>query len=777
MDAELARLSVVIDARMDRLEDKLNKAVRASYAASSKMEKAFNKAALGKNLAGQFDQMATSSQAGALSLDLLGEAALPLAGILTAASIAANQAMQAMKWGDTLDAQAAKLRISAERLQELQFAADETDVPIEALETGLAKLNTTLGALKLGKGDAKIKAFAEELGIDRASLKSINDASAFLPILADRIRKVKSTAEQARIAKAFGVEELLPLLRRGSEGLTEMSQRARELGLVLSDETVTALADANREMELAGQQIQANLRGAFAGLAVDIAASTTALAQFVQWARQLVQDHPKIAGALETLNRFALGPAGLIRDRAGALLRGLQARTTAGEIRDAMAGGLPQSAWGADVPADWTADENTGGDSGGGGGGGGSSRTRSAGADVAARQKLIALEEQLAAAEAAGDSRRVAALREQLEIERLIARYRSSGFTDAQAQAKAQEQAAVQRTALELEGERRRWMIELEDELEIARERGDKRRIQALEDQLEVVRLMERYLAAGYDRMEATVRATSQVRAQSEARDAATEWEASVVRPEQNVELDDPLEPKVVRGGRLMTPEEDEAVRRQWADAIGGGLRAAIHGGTPALAEYFAQTMTEALINDLSYELAGLLRNWLGGLGGPAGAGEGGGLLSSLGGMLGGMLGGARGTPGIGFGQPGIGFGQSGFAGKFATGGTIPKGQWGIVGDPARSGEPVRWSPSGIEVMPNSTLRALRSLRAPPAQRAGGSVSMSMSVSLAGANGDSALRAAMQQAAALGAKQAIETVNRSAPLRQVRLEQLGHVGA
>jgi hypothetical protein len=217
----------------------------------------------------------------AAGLDKIGLAGAAATAVLGTLALAANRAIEAMSFGDELQAQADKLVISAEALQELQFAAEETDVPLEALQANLEKLNGTIGAFKTGIGGKKVAGAFEALGISKEDLANIENGVDLLPLLADRLGQVGDTAAQVQIARKLGIEDLLPLLRSGAEGLADMRNRARELGLVLDNQTVKALADADRQMELATRQIQANLRGAFAGLAVDIARVTSALATFL----------------------------------------------------------------------------------------------------------------------------------------------------------------------------------------------------------------------------------------------------------------------------------------------------------------------------------------------------------------------------------------------------------------------------------------------------------------------------------------------------------------
>jgi hypothetical protein len=71
-----------------------------------------------------------------------------------------------------------------------------------------------------------------------------HDASDLLPVLADRIRGAGSAAEQAAIAKRLGIEPLLPLLRQGTDGMEALTQKARDLGIVMSAALVKQGADA-----------------------------------------------------------------------------------------------------------------------------------------------------------------------------------------------------------------------------------------------------------------------------------------------------------------------------------------------------------------------------------------------------------------------------------------------------------------------------------------------------------------------------------------------------
>jgi hypothetical protein len=352
--AEIERLTTVWDARFDKFEEKLNRAVRATHGAAGRIEKRLDQtndrigSRFGNALNRQLDGVAQRAGPAADALQGLGAAGLAAGVAFGGLVIAINKAVEAMSFGDELQASADKLQITAESLQELQFAAEETDVPVEALRSGLEKLNGTIGAFKTGIGGQRVASAFAALGITKESLKDVHNATDLLPILADRLKAVGDTAAQVQIARKLGVEDLLPLLRQGSEGIAEMTARSRELGLVLSNQTIKALADADRQMELATRQIETNLRGAFVGLAIDIARATGALAEFLS---QLRHSQEGWAVFLRTLGRVPSWvingtvdaiPGGrrlrLANEAAG---RAQSGRQLVADIRDALSQPLP----------------------------------------------------------------------------------------------------------------------------------------------------------------------------------------------------------------------------------------------------------------------------------------------------------------------------------------------------------------------------------------------------------------------------------------------------
>ncbi|NWB92335.1 phage tail tape measure protein [Pseudomonas agarici] len=135
--------------------------------------------------------------------------------------------------------------ISRQRFQELSFAAQLSGSSSESLAGALQKMNINVGAAT--KGSKELTEMFSGLGIKLrntdGSLKSTDDQFA---MIVDRLSKIKNPSLQAQAAvKIFGksATDLLPLIREGTGGLSDMAAEARRLGIVLSDDAVGAGED------------------------------------------------------------------------------------------------------------------------------------------------------------------------------------------------------------------------------------------------------------------------------------------------------------------------------------------------------------------------------------------------------------------------------------------------------------------------------------------------------------------------------------------------------
>lgn len=297
-DAELQRLVVRFEADISKLQDKIDKIPGIVNRAA----RGVDNAGLGRSLdrtfspsrVGVMDAMATRLPGMSGGLSALGAAGIA-AGVAMAGTAAAIEAVTAAaKKADALKSSADAIGVTAEKLQELRFAAAEFSIGANETDRAIQNLNAALGAMRSGVGDGKLKEAFEALGISQEDLNSISTVSELLPVIASHLQAVGNQAEQVQLARKLGIEDLLPLLRQGGDQLETLTRRARDLGIVMSEEVVASMAATNRELELAdqrvsiaGQRMSSVLAPAATTVKNAFADATVALADFIGWLAKL----------------------------------------------------------------------------------------------------------------------------------------------------------------------------------------------------------------------------------------------------------------------------------------------------------------------------------------------------------------------------------------------------------------------------------------------------------------------------------------------------------
>lgn len=231
-----------------------------------------------------------SSKIGA-GLKTVGKAA---AGIATAAAGAATAAGAALKsavddtaaYADTIDKASYRSGLGAENLQRLKYAAEQSGASLENIEKSAKKMNDRLA--EVSEGNEKSAEMFEKLGVAvydadgnmRSSDDVYNDVLAKLADMGD-------TAEATAIGtdlfgKAF--TDLKPLLAAGSDGINDLKDNADALGIVMSQDAVTAGVKYGDTV--------ADIKNALGGAARSIGASV--LPMFQKFADKLITYIPKI---------------------------------------------------------------------------------------------------------------------------------------------------------------------------------------------------------------------------------------------------------------------------------------------------------------------------------------------------------------------------------------------------------------------------------------------------------------------------------------------------
>lgn len=231
-----------------------NRTLKLSYVGESKR---FNKTTddvqgrLGK-LGGGFKKFGKVAAAGAAAA---GAAVVATAGAIFKAAESTAAA------NDKILKSSLKVGAAAETYQELQFWAGQNGVESDNLSRALGRLNQ-----RMAKADDETKGYGKAFAALGVQVRDTNgDLRTSDEVFTDTIaslRGIESPAERsARAAEVFGTKlarDLMPALDDTSLGIEEAAERARELGLIVGDDTLQASARFGDALD--------ELRGSFQGL-------------------------------------------------------------------------------------------------------------------------------------------------------------------------------------------------------------------------------------------------------------------------------------------------------------------------------------------------------------------------------------------------------------------------------------------------------------------------------------------------------------------------------
>lgn len=147
-----------------------------------------------------------------------GKAATAMGAAATAAAAAAvkgayDQVQATAEAADQVDKASIRMGVSAEEYQKLAYAAGQSGVEVSTLETAAKTLQKSGSDLDLTSAITQVA--------------SIKDES-------------ERTAKAMELFGSKAGYQLAPLLAEGSDGIKELTDNAEKLGLVMSDETVSA---------------------------------------------------------------------------------------------------------------------------------------------------------------------------------------------------------------------------------------------------------------------------------------------------------------------------------------------------------------------------------------------------------------------------------------------------------------------------------------------------------------------------------------------------------
>lgn len=185
-------------------------------------------------------------------------------------------AKQANDAADQVGKMSQRVGASVENFHALSIAAATADVPVEGLQKAMFRLNVRLSELRSGEKGA-VAAF-KAIGLGARDFAG-KDSAESIGLVAEAFGRLRDSPEKS--ARAFGIfgkaaGDLIPLLNDLSEtGLQGAIDRARELGIVFTEDTARAAQAINDDFTILSKQTQNLAQQFLEGLAPALHAALT----------------------------------------------------------------------------------------------------------------------------------------------------------------------------------------------------------------------------------------------------------------------------------------------------------------------------------------------------------------------------------------------------------------------------------------------------------------------------------------------------------------------
>ena len=194
----------------------------------------------------------------------LGRAALSAASTLTAFGGALSLGALVAQVKSVADLQdrfgklAQQTGIGVQSLTELDYAAKLSDVSTEDLSTGVTRLTSKMGDVAQGSKEAA--AVFDSLGVKvKNNDGTLRSSEEVLKDIAQRFSEfADGSTKTAYAVELFGRSgaKLIPLLNSGRDGLAEMADEARALGVVFDEKAAKSAERFNDNLTRLGQAAQ-----------------------------------------------------------------------------------------------------------------------------------------------------------------------------------------------------------------------------------------------------------------------------------------------------------------------------------------------------------------------------------------------------------------------------------------------------------------------------------------------------------------------------------------
>ncbi len=183
------------------------------------------------------DTLKTIGRALAIGLVAIGTAAI------AAGTALVGMTVDAAAYADEMLTQSSITGMSVEKLQAYSYAADLVDVSLETMTGSMAKNIKSMS--NASQGSAKFAKAYDKLGVSVTNADgTLRDSETVYWEAIDALKGVANETERDALAmQLFGksAQDLNPLIEQGSEGIAALTEEAKRMGAVLSEESIAKL--------------------------------------------------------------------------------------------------------------------------------------------------------------------------------------------------------------------------------------------------------------------------------------------------------------------------------------------------------------------------------------------------------------------------------------------------------------------------------------------------------------------------------------------------------
>lgn len=216
----------------DRFEDELDAAGKEAEASGGKFQK------LGSVVKGIGTAMGVAFAA-------IGTAAIGAGKALV------DMSVDAAAYADEMLTQSTVTGMSVESLQAYNYAADLIDVSLDTLTGSMAKQIKSMSTARKGTGEAA-DAYAK-LGVKVTDANGeLRDGETVYWEVMDALGEVTNETERDALAMQIlgkSAQDLNPLIAQGSAGFAELTDEAKRMGAVLSEESISKLGQFDDSLQ------------------------------------------------------------------------------------------------------------------------------------------------------------------------------------------------------------------------------------------------------------------------------------------------------------------------------------------------------------------------------------------------------------------------------------------------------------------------------------------------------------------------------------------------